>query len=378
MKSRRPLVTVLLSVFAVVLTTAPAGASTAHVQLQPMTTWRVDGVVRSIAVAGGRTYVGGTFARVVAPDGTTRDRVNLAAFDSWTGALVDGFRADTNGRVNALVSDGSTVWVGGEFTSIGGSSRSRLAAVDGRTGAVRSFRADTTGYVYALDLAAGRLYVGGSFQGISGQARSRAAAVNPSTGAVDGSWRPNPDHTVLAVRARPNGSVVYLGGTFARVAGADRRHVAGVNGSTGAVTSATFQHTYPTLSLALDAGGTRLFAGVAGKSGAGDELTAWNASTGQRVWRQPADGDVQAVAYHRGTVYFGFHEGFGGNRSLRLLAADASSGAIDNRFRPAFDRFWGVYAIAVNDEVLVTGGDFSRVSDVPARGLAKFAAPTTK
>ena len=56
------------------------------------------------------------------------------------------------------------------------------------------------------------------------------------------------------------------------------------------------------------------------------------------LWRwQQANGDVQAVRFAANNVYFGFHDGFGGNTTLRLLAADAVSGA-RSRLRPRLER----------------------------------------
>ncbi len=41
-----------------------------------------------------------------------------------------GFRVDTNGRVDELLTDGTSLFVSGNFTTIGGVGRSRIAALD--------------------------------------------------------------------------------------------------------------------------------------------------------------------------------------------------------------------------------------------------------
>jgi hypothetical protein len=84
------------------------------------------------------------------------------------------------------------------------------------------------------------------------------------------------------------------------------------------------------LALDINEAGTRLFGAV---GGAGNHVVSWNTTTGLRNWRQWADGDVQAVVHHRDTVHFGFHESFEGDTRLRLLAADATTGALDPDFR---------------------------------------------
>ncbi len=347
----------------------PAGAETVVADDTPLAGWRVNGPAYAVKVVDNIVYVGGSFTEARSPDGTTSRRVNLAAFDVTSGSLIGSFRADTDGRVRALASDGSTLWVGGSFGTIGGVSRSRLAAVDGASGSVRTgFKANANSNVYALDYRAGRLFVGGSFSAISGVSRSRAAEVDPGSGAAR-PWNPVADATVHAVRATSTADNVYLGGNFATVGGAARTGVAVVNGTNGAVLSRTFNSQKYALALDLNEDGTRLFGGFGGSS---NELAAWDTATGAKKWHQVADGDVQAVAVQGDVVYFGFHDGFAGDLTLRLLAADATTGAIDSDFRPTFDSYWGVRSLSVTDGYVVAGGEFTKVSGVPAEGLVRF------
>ena len=83
--------------------------------------------------------------------------------------------------------------------------------------------------------------------------------------------------------------------------------------------------------------GERVF--IAGGGGF-NSAAAWNIGGGRRIWRQQANGDVQAVRFANNNVYFGFHDGFtSATRRLRLLAADAGSAATvsspASRRRPA-------------------------------------------
>ena len=45
-------------------------------------------------------------------------RANLAALDATSGAVDPGFVADTDGTVDAVVSDGSGVYAGGVFNTV--------------------------------------------------------------------------------------------------------------------------------------------------------------------------------------------------------------------------------------------------------------------
>ena len=242
--------------------------------------------------------------------------------------------------------------------------------MDAATGVVRPFVAQADSTVHALDLRAGRLFVAGSFGRVGGVARLRLAAVNPTTGAVDAQFAPQPNNNVLAVRANPAGSVVYIAGDFTGVGPVGRGGLAALNGVTGAPIAPVFGNTYrPSLGLDMNEDGSRLFVAA---GALGNQVQAYNPTTGVRLWRQRADGDVQAVAYHAGTVYFGFHESFEADTRLRMLAADATTGAIDPTFRPVFDLFWGVRAISATDAGLAAGGEFNWVSTVRAQGVVTW------
>ena len=60
-------------------------------------------------------------------------RCRGAAIDGSTGN-VTGWNPNAGPGVRALAVSGSTVYVGGEFTQVGGVSRSHLAAIDATTG----------------------------------------------------------------------------------------------------------------------------------------------------------------------------------------------------------------------------------------------------
>ncbi|MFO1372338.1 MAG: PQQ-binding-like beta-propeller repeat protein [Candidatus Competibacteraceae bacterium] len=65
------------------------------------------------------------------------------------------------GWVYALVVSGNTVYVGGEFDSIGGQARNHLAALDANTGAATAWNPSPDGYrVSTLAIAGNTVYAG--------------------------------------------------------------------------------------------------------------------------------------------------------------------------------------------------------------------------
>lgn len=364
---------VLVAGAAVAVAVSGQAAYAAFVPVPDTPTQRiaVDNTVRAVVVGDGVAYVGGDFTSATGRNGTfSRNRV--AAFDLNTGDVLP-FRADANGIVRALALSGSALYVGGDFTTIGGQSRSRLAEVSATTGTVTTaFRANTNGAVRALAAVGDRLYVGGNFGTISGVTQRRLAAVSQTTRALDTTFNPVVDGTVLALTASPDGSRVFAGGAFLTIDGQPRNYLAGLTAG-GDLVGPAFANdaNYPVLALDANETGSRVYAAI---GGSGNQAAAFDTGTGSRLWRQRADGDVQAVTYHGGNVFFGFHEGFGGDPSLRLLAADAGTGQLENAFRPPINSYWGIRALDATERGVLAGGEFTNVKGVDVGRAAFFDA----
>ena len=150
----------------------------------------LDGRVYSIAQVGNQMILGGTFTRVRNDVGDTsaQTRRGLVAFDATSGRISDLFDPGPDGIVRSVIpaGDGSSVYVGGSFTSIGGVRRSGVARVRVADGAViDAFDAGpVTGQVRDLDLRDDRLWIGGAFTHIGGRERVALATLHPTTGAL--------------------------------------------------------------------------------------------------------------------------------------------------------------------------------------------------
>jgi PKD repeat protein len=354
---------------------APAAFAVTTVSNTPAVSWNLNGRVYASVIVGNEIILGGEFTQATSPDGqTVVPRAHLAAFQLSTGNLITTFQADANSTVRALVSDGSTVWVGGTFTKIGTTTRNRLAAINPATGAVQAgFAPAANGAVLALDLRAGRLFVGGDLTTLAGQARSRAGAVNPVTGVLDPTFAPVADARVAGIRANPTGTIVYLAGTFTHMNTTARAGVAAVDGTTGATTGPAFANSVaPALGLDMNTDGTVLYGAMGGEVADSNNADAWNVTTGTRIWHLRTDGDIQAIRYQGDDVFFGFHDGYLKDGVSRMLGVNAVTGALDTTFRPTFNMFYGLFTIAVSPNWIVAGGEFTQVSGVAAGYWARF------
>src|SRR4029450_10293459 len=130
-----------------------------------------------------------------------------------TGGLPASFpRVD--GVVLAIVPDGSGGWfLGGEFTAVGGLPRTNIAHV-GPSLAVTPWNPGANSFVFRMVKSGSTLYVAGGFTTIGGQSRGRIAAVDASTGVVS-AWNPNADGDVWGLAM--SGSTIYVGGYFSHV-----------------------------------------------------------------------------------------------------------------------------------------------------------------
>ncbi|HET7251582.1 MAG TPA: T9SS type A sorting domain-containing protein [Gemmatimonadales bacterium] len=124
----------------------------------------------------------------------------------------------------AVAVKGDTVFVGGNFSFIGGQTRTNLAALDAVTAAALPWRVDANSDVITLSLLNDTLYAGGSFSRIGGAARSGLAAIDPAGAAVL-PWAPEPSvsewlgwgsypvvRSLVAVDHD-----LYVGGAFGRI-----------------------------------------------------------------------------------------------------------------------------------------------------------------
>ncbi|MGH3115860.1 MAG: PQQ-binding-like beta-propeller repeat protein [Gaiellales bacterium] len=368
-------------VAAVVLVLTIARPGSAIISDRPERTWGTNGRVYAAIQIGNRIYIGGDFSAAVAPDGSAVSRNDLMAIYADTGTLVADFRPQPSSssiRTLAASPDGTMLYVGGGFSSIGGAARRNLAAINPSTGsALSGWRADTNGRVNSLAVANGRLYTGGWFTTMtnagSTQNRSYVGAVAIADGRVDTSWAPvvgnsTEDFPVRAVALSADGGRVFIGGNFLSLNGlTDRRRLVAVNAFNGALDT-TFRPGVPEVyDIAADA--DRVYVALGGPGG---EARALDAATGAVRWYQHGDGDFQGIGLFDGALYVGGHfDNVADQLHKKLFAVNPATGSI-YAFAPTVNSALGVFAVTAGSGALLVGGDFTAISGVAQRHFAKF------
>lgn len=327
-------------------------------------TWGASGAVRSELILGNTLYFGGAFTSVVSPDGlTTVVRRHLAAVDLTTGELLP-WAPSTNGSVEAMATDGSSIFLGGSFTTINGLSRPRLAAVD-TAGTVLPWATRASGTVQALHLRGTTLYVGGAFTMLGGQAREHLGAVTTSGDLLG--WTAPTNDRVKAITTTAIGDVV-IGGFFDLVNGLAVDHIARLDAITGGTLGWGGGSSQEVVGLVTGAD-DNLYAAIAG---AGGKVRSWT-SDGHTRWTTYADGDVNAITFFGGQVIAGGHWIYlndGATYQPRMVALDPATGFVDSTWVPKPNK--QVWSFATAGTNLAVGGVFTTVSKGTYRRVAVY------
>lgn len=339
-------------------------------------------VTASTADGSGGVYIGGTFDCIggdAGADGDCTDadevvRENLAHLMA-DGSVDPAWSPSTDARVFALARDGSTVYVGGGFSTVGGLARDGLAAI-GVDGRPTGWNPGANGTVRALAVRGSTVYVGGSFTTVGGASRSRLAAVDSGGGVTD--WHPAADASVNALAVV--GTTVYAGGSFTSVDALPRVGLAaiGIDGTVSAWRAdidAGAGHAIQ----AIAASGSTVYVGGAfstfgGAARAG--LAGFEAGGAVSDWNPGAGGEVTTLAVGGATVYVGGSFGTLAGQSRTGLGAVDASGRV-TAWAPNVqldDVNYQVSTITLTGAYAYAGGDFATAGGTPRFRLAAIAA----
>jgi hypothetical protein len=338
------------------------------------------GVETMVLTPSGRLLLGGGFTAI----GTTA-RNRLAAVNPATGALDPTWAPPADGAVHTLrlSADGTKVFAGGAFATIGSSSRSRLALLSatGSGSLDGTWKPAANGDVSALALSADgtRLFAAGAFTKLGSAARNHLGALATTGGAVD-AWNPNAALPALAVATSP--SVVFAGGTFATVNGTARSNLAAFDAATGVLVPGFVAGTDTGVrAIGASPDGSSLYIGGLFKRVNGmsrSRLAKLNSATGalDTAWAPKASAEVKALVVTGGKVYAaGAFSTIDGSTRKRAAAVDAVSGKLSSWNPNASNVVWAL-AASPDGRTIYLGGAFSTVKGSTRKNLAAVSAST--
>jgi trimeric autotransporter adhesin len=323
-----------------------------------------------VEALNGRIFMGGSFAHV-----SGQSVSSFVEVDSTTGAVVAGMPTPDL-PPSRMLRVGTKMYFAGWFAHFGGLARQGFAEVDLTTKTVTSWIANTNvvagndvnGWGLASD-GASRIFVSGGFSSINGTARDRIAAVDATTGVLT-SWIP-PTIQIGAGRSEVHdiaftSAGLYVAGMFDQVGALSRLDLARLNSSSGAADSTWNPATGTTARLVVlkASGGIVVTGGQAVSLGplnySVSNLAKFDVTTGAVDLAFASDlGDVYAVACGNGKVYAA-GDGF-------VSQLNAATGAEENTF--SADDI--VRAMVVSGTDLYVGGDFTQVGAQNTPHLAR-------
>ena len=288
--------------------------------------------------------------------------------------------AEVNGTVFAIEVTATKIYIGGDFTEVGGQTRNNIAALNLDGTVDTSWNPNITtleiprvvSSIYASDTA---IYAGGNFSTVNGAtARNNAAAFEIANGANTGTalaWNPDSDAGIHKVTG--NGTKIYLGGVFTTVGGVERYNLAAVDSTTGALD--TFWNPKMNGSVYdMLVQGTKLYAvGLFTLANDGQVTSAtrnfaanFNFANGSDVgavqsWDPNLDNVVNAIAYYDDQMYLGgFFNQVGAELIDYAARVNTTTGTIDPSWDPVPDGF--IYDLAISDEGnIFLGGAFDNI-----------------
>ena len=241
-----------------------------------VTTWNPNAGddVYSLLISGDNMYVGGNFSMI---GGAARSK--LAAVDVTSGLATDWDPNVTGGfsrGVDDMVLDGDTLYIGGDFTTVGADSRSTLAAVSISTGLATAWDPGLSGGfngTYALAQTASSVFAGGDFTSVGSDSRNFVAEISKTTGsstAWDASATADFSGSVGALTI--DGTTLYLGGGFSSIGGESRTNLAALDTSTALATAWAPTGTYSIFGMGPFIGTIEVDNGIAYVGGGFTEL----------------------------------------------------------------------------------------------------------
>lgn len=318
--------------------------------------------VNTLALSGSDIYVGGVFTTI---GGSSRK--NLAAFSTTGTGTLRTWAPTTSGEVFSLAVSGSTIYVSGIFSAVNTSTRLGFAALD-TSGVVQSWNVNATSSVgYALLVSGSNIFVGGNLQYAGGITRNGLAAIGTDNALTN--WAPAAGGYVSSVVL--SGNIVYVGGSFTFVNGVARNRLAAID------TSGTLLSWNPNANnevFGMELSGTTMYVGgrfttVAGVSRtqiAALDVTA--TATALSTFNVTLTGSwVQSIRVANGIVYFGGEFTAVGASTRNYVAAVDTSGVLQT-WNPNPNA--GVYAVTELNGIIYFGGVFSSVGGTARGGAA--------
>ncbi|MBE0661408.1 MAG: hypothetical protein IH597_02985, partial [Bacteroidales bacterium] len=327
-----------------------------------LSSFSTNGTVNVMVEDDDNIYIGGSFSQAGSRG------AGIALVDN-NGKVIPEFNS-LAADVNAIIPDGSGGWyVGGSFSNIQGKNQLLHILPDNTINPVFSPAPNST--VQSLYLHGSTLYVGGWFTQIGGQPRTYLAALNATSGAAT-SWNPVLNSAVYSIQR--NADIVSAGGTFTLVNGRSHNYFAMLDANTAELVSIMAVNS-TVHAIEQDADNIYLGGSFSGAQGL---LSRYGALLGTGSDLPENNFPILNSTVHAsipdgagGWYVGGSFSGVGGkNYLIRVLA----NNTVDPTFSPAPNST--VLSLFLHGSTLYVGGWFTQIGGQPRTYLAALDAGT--
>ncbi len=329
----------------------------------------IGNYVEAFAKRDSILYIGGSFSLIAG-----MARKNAAALNTNTNVLTSWNPMPDNVLTCILASEKS-IYISGEFYSVGDSIRYGLAEVNDSNGIVNK-RAMNAGAVYSMEVYKGCLFLGNIGRYIGGYRCHNIAAIDLTTG-IPMDWNPNPDNGVLAIALK--GNKIYIGGYFGNVGGKKRNRLAelttgsneatkwnpraGVNGSE--VLTLLIADSLLYVGGKFDSLGGKYHRNIGAVSLATGIVKSWNPGT---------NAEVRSMIHKDSSLFIsGFFTIVNSLSRTFIAEISINTGALTS-WNPGADG--AVIDMTRLDNTLYIGGNFNQVSGVSRNHIAALNMKT--
>jgi len=346
---------------------------------------KANGIIHCCVPDGkGGWYIGGEFTRV----GTlTRNHLAQLNFAGEVTAWNPNSEDLQDDRVQCILFNGLDIYVGGNFTSIGGVERNGIAKLNTEGAVDIDWNPNVKGSygasISTITIIGNDVLVGGYFTNIGGQDRNNIAKLNNTNGNADSDWKPESDGRVDCIAV--NNGEIYVGGFFYNIGGQERKYIAKLNNTNGNADSDWKPETTNQIkSIAFsnddifmggdNVGWTITVNDVTTSNDGIGRIKKFNKITGaiDATWTfEEIGGPVNSIQIIGSDVYVGGRfETVGAHSINNAVKLNSVTGLVDTSWNPDFGG--EVKGIAINGNDLYIGGDFLTFNGKARSGLARF------
>ena len=189
--------------------------------------WSPDipsGIVAALEIANDTLYVGGSIPSI---DGD--DRGNLASFDLTNGEWTD-WAPSIGSTIRSIEATDDALYIGGQFMQVEGEPHLYFAKFDIMTRELEDWSFNITGDVsgsvrdVAHSPADETVFIGGFFENVEGSTRDRFASFDESNATLKSDWIPQFNDPIYFLDYEND--TLFVGGSFSRIDGAARSGLA--------------------------------------------------------------------------------------------------------------------------------------------------------